>query len=456
MKFNPFKKPIGKLVAQDLQVLRDVSEGWYVEYKRQLPNNASISKSITSFANTYGGWLFYGINEAKDNSRKASEFPGIEDAVDAEVHVREAMVYHSNPEPYFETHIVEGPCTQIGLIEGKSILIVYIPKSNSLPHVHGSGRIYRRVSDSSEPIAEKDRARLDAMWEQKRNSHKRLASFFETALPPVGEEMTALHMFIMSDPLGTKGHRSSMEFDKFSSIMRDVQMPFDNFFSGSNRYVARMTRNNDINQPLFTWQYFDNGTSVVTIPIPSIGLCSNNLTESSHFFSGYEFGDHFLDICDKAGKNTGVIIDLSQLCMVLAGIIKRHNTLLSADGVSSTIYIKACGQNLKNRIPFIDSLSVIQFIQKNGLPYPHSNEFYYPDGDDINLFHSLKDYPKQTEEFIGFANAALLFSSLLPCFGLPQKALFKDGEDVKEGNIRLIDELSLMHKRSPRTKRVKE
>jgi len=42
-----------------LEILKEKYEGWYVEYKRQLPKNSAIAKSVTSFSNTYGGWLFY-------------------------------------------------------------------------------------------------------------------------------------------------------------------------------------------------------------------------------------------------------------------------------------------------------------------------------------------------------------------------------------------------------------
>jgi hypothetical protein len=54
--YSPFPKPLSDIVAADLSVLRSVVEGWYVEYRRLVPNASSIAKSISAFANQFGGW----------------------------------------------------------------------------------------------------------------------------------------------------------------------------------------------------------------------------------------------------------------------------------------------------------------------------------------------------------------------------------------------------------------
>ena len=58
----------------------------------------------------------------------------------------------------------QGPCLEIGLAEGSSLIAIEIPQSHTAPHVHKDGRIYRRVGDSSEPKAETDRFILDQLW----------------------------------------------------------------------------------------------------------------------------------------------------------------------------------------------------------------------------------------------------------------------------------------------------
>ena len=63
MRFTPFDKAFDDISVGDLDGLMEVGEGWYVEYKSQLPNTRVLAKSLSSFANQYGGWLFLGVAE---------------------------------------------------------------------------------------------------------------------------------------------------------------------------------------------------------------------------------------------------------------------------------------------------------------------------------------------------------------------------------------------------------
>ena len=58
--FSPFDNQLESLSAPDLERLRDVAEGWYIEYKSEVSKAPDIAKSISALANTYGGWIFYG------------------------------------------------------------------------------------------------------------------------------------------------------------------------------------------------------------------------------------------------------------------------------------------------------------------------------------------------------------------------------------------------------------
>ena len=77
LRYTPFNKEFEEFSGSDLVGLREVREGWYVEYKSQLPSTRDLAKSLSSFANQYGGWLFLGVSETPD-SLIAGNFPGIE------------------------------------------------------------------------------------------------------------------------------------------------------------------------------------------------------------------------------------------------------------------------------------------------------------------------------------------------------------------------------------------
>ena len=76
-KYSPFDRPITDLHPADLAILTSVSEGWYVDYKRDLIGAGAMAKAVSAFANTYGGWLFLGVRERSKDDPVAGEFPGL-------------------------------------------------------------------------------------------------------------------------------------------------------------------------------------------------------------------------------------------------------------------------------------------------------------------------------------------------------------------------------------------
>ena len=153
MTYSPFDKAINELRPTDLAPLKSVNEGWYVEYKSELISAPALAKAVSAFADTYGGWLFLGVKEKSKDESVAGEFPGIpEKKVDGALQrLRQSAAEHLNPTPFFETRVLRGPCVEIGLAEGTSVVAIEIPQSHTAPHIHKDGRIYRRVGDGSQP-----------------------------------------------------------------------------------------------------------------------------------------------------------------------------------------------------------------------------------------------------------------------------------------------------------------
>src|SRR6266699_1722319 len=79
-----FNKPLAEIEESDLQMLVDntVREGREVEYKEALTIQTEDQKQeflndVSSFANTSGGYLIYGIKESKDDAGKPVEVCGL-------------------------------------------------------------------------------------------------------------------------------------------------------------------------------------------------------------------------------------------------------------------------------------------------------------------------------------------------------------------------------------------
>jgi Schlafen, AlbA_2 len=133
--YTPFTRTLDEIQSSDLTVLKTVPEGWYVEYKEMFPDQASVAKSISAFANTYGGWLFYGIRESSDGERKAGGFPGIDvqNVATNDQQIRQAATAEINPIPYFVTRVLQGPEPSIGLAPEKAIIVATFRRVLTLP-----------------------------------------------------------------------------------------------------------------------------------------------------------------------------------------------------------------------------------------------------------------------------------------------------------------------------------
>jgi Putative DNA-binding domain len=181
--------------------LRDVSEGWFVDYKSGPLSAKDLGKHLSAFANQFGGWLFVGISEGPNKNLKAEAFPGIpsSDVPAVLALIREGASAHVSPILYFEYRTVDGPIDAIGLAAGRSIIVVLIPEAPNPPIVHSSGRIYRRIGDSSDPRPETDRAVLDAMWRKSPDMDARLRDFVSKSTDASTDQPAFCFVYLMED-----------------------------------------------------------------------------------------------------------------------------------------------------------------------------------------------------------------------------------------------------------------
>src|SRR5258708_12713092 len=97
--YNPFSKPLSDIAADDLLLLKEVYEGWFVDYKSQPLPASDFGKHLSAFANQFGGWLFIGIDEGRPKTMKAAAFPGVpKTEVDKIlIQLRQVSSAHLNP-----------------------------------------------------------------------------------------------------------------------------------------------------------------------------------------------------------------------------------------------------------------------------------------------------------------------------------------------------------------------
>lgn len=429
--YNPFRKPISKIEPSDLAVLREVCEGWYVEYKSEGMDTKKIAKSLSSFSNHYGGWLFYGIKESTDGTRTAGYFPGIEasEIPAIEEKIRNAASDCINPTPYFEHKVLYGPCSEIKLEKDKAIIAIAVSSGANPPYIHADGKIYRRVADSSSPKPETDRAILDQLWERGRRTRDRLKDFIsQTPSLSKGEDnLCILNLTIMSDPFFESGRYYLSGFEHFVKLMSEPPVPFDNFFTTTDGFVARQVANNDPYNLLLTWKFYDHCTTVVTLPFNSSEISS---IYRGGWLNGYEQETKFLDVCERWNLEGGRVLDLNFAFQLIVSALYRHRLLVGEIDIAGPFYIKMNLQNIWRAIPFIDTAGFSDFIESHGIPVIQDTGAFAPPGTSLKSFIVLpsRDIPpgKPSDKDLlesSYVDAVIVFIHLAHALGLPQTVI---------------------------------
>jgi len=137
-------------MATDIFTLIEDGESETVEFKRKFSTSPKIAKEMIAFANTKGGYIFFGIGDDKTIVGVESEKSEL-DLIDT------AARFYCEPEVRYTTEIIP--------FKTKDVVVIYVPESKKKPHKLidendlESTRVYVRYKDKS-IIASKETAKL--------------------------------------------------------------------------------------------------------------------------------------------------------------------------------------------------------------------------------------------------------------------------------------------------------
>lgn len=391
MAYQPFDAGLHDLNPDQLADLRNTHEGWYVEYKSEFMKTRDIAKSLSSFANQHGGWMFFGVVDDSETLQAAS-FPGIPDEKlsNGIESLRNAAKDLIHPHVYYEHRIFQGPISSLDLPEGRSIVGVRIHKGADTPYIHNDGKIYQRVGDSSQPTPVHDRAAFDVLAERGREAREILEESLErhfSVSKAEDEGACYLHLFLTSDPYHMLGHHYKGGFRDFTETMSEKTIPFDNCFTGPGEYVARQSADNDHYQRLLTWHFSERCESFVTLPVPQLPMPAFK----SSPWAGYELGESFQEEILGVDVSGARILDLNMIALYLIAVVYRHLELVSGSGVTGPFFAKARIENAWRTIPFIDCEPHLKHVEEFGLPIVQEDEMLIPPGTAIESFLTLRE-----------------------------------------------------------------
>ncbi len=372
------------------------TEGWYVEYKCEVSSASSVAKSISAFANTYGGWLFYGIEEKSKSESVAGTFVGIQrkDLDAALQRIRQAAAISVMPSPHFESQVVWGPSKRIGLAADHAVICISIAQSSHTPHVHRDGRIYRRVADSSEPKPENDRFILDQLWKRSQEVRKAYKRWLrrDPEFSDKESETPYLRLLLTPELWPERDPSLDVDIDEVRSIMGDqkgvvLSLPFDSVHRAAAGFVARQTKNNDPGSLTLTWLLRTNLVSDIYIPLRWYEFETPELLELQ--LSTYEQSGRFCEILAARGHREARIIDLNILYNLILGIVEIQSRLMTRANHESTYYAKARLLNVWRMCPFLDVEPVVDIFEAHGVPMCLTSTVVTPEGTDPETFQSV-------------------------------------------------------------------
>ncbi|HVY23909.1 MAG TPA: ATP-binding protein [Steroidobacteraceae bacterium] len=446
MAFHLFNKPLELIDSSDLVVLKDVAEGWYVEYKREPISASEIGKSLSAFANHFGGWLIFGV-DAPD--RIPSAFPGL-DLKDSRLvfdRLRDAASHHVNPVVTFETKEVICEFENNEATSERKIVIVRVRQGRNPPYVHSSGRIYRRIADSSQPKAEADRAVIDQLVAR--------AGEYQTAFkdkiqedPEISDgeyQLPLLQVYMTQDPWGERRNGRILSREEFSKIMNcsddaGYTIALENVFEHPFGFVARHVANNNPFNITYTWNYSFSGSSSVVVPIRIV---------QQKDYARYKYAAGFIQ--KLAPEVRQRLMDITLLWAFLTSMLAKQEALAKATGDEGSTFIKLKLINVWRCVPYIDTKSYIDHVAKYGLPVIQRKRVISPVGSDPD---SLVEIEMDTELGLDTNNATILKAAraltwLFMAVGLPDDAILS--KETVEEYLESIARVINIHKSSDAT-----
>lgn len=172
MLFTPNKFPDINQIDLEILIKNKIEESVHLDYKdpKALSNNAEIAKDVSSFANSDGGNIIYGIQE--DNHKPCSLIPinenGLREKID--------QIAHNGIDPPLNIKIWP---VDVNIENNKGqIFVVYIPKKYpNLHYAKKKNKFYKRTNFTSKPM---ERYEIELAYKQMLDLNEKLKSKIST------------------------------------------------------------------------------------------------------------------------------------------------------------------------------------------------------------------------------------------------------------------------------------
>ena len=415
--FNPFGKEFKIITEEDLEILKTVAEGWYVEYKERKLDGKKIAKSISSFANSHGGIYFIGI-EADGSNNCAKNIIGVDDSPDI---IRDSVSGNLQPFPFFETHVIQ-------LKNGKKILMAVVASGENPPYINSDGRIYRRQEAASDPIAENNRYSIDELYKKAQKYKEILENFrtFDFGTCNAESESPYLEIFINTKPFRHFFVDNLFGKDNLNSVLNQFKEGYtvEEKISGTNISFSGSIKLDTINTyadsiSLRLLEGADLAYNGTTIILDVFGNAKGlfPLNEKNNFTA--ELSERYIKVLNRSRSDSTYILrflDARTLIGAIFCLFTKYGNYLEKNNYKGEIEIKIRLKNCFRKTLYIDGEKFITHVEANGIPICMKDEQYFPLYPITLKVSELKQQP--------IMSCLTVFSHIANALGIPADVAF--------------------------------
>lgn len=149
-----------KLRLKDIEKYLDTiddDETFFIEFKEENIRNTQLTKEISAFANSFGGYILLGVNDSK-------KIVGCSN-IWTELKINTIICNGISPTPHFDIK-------KFNLKNSKKLYIIKVEEGTNPPYITNDGYIYHRVSSSSDRV--KDANTLNNLYLRNQNNIKKI------------------------------------------------------------------------------------------------------------------------------------------------------------------------------------------------------------------------------------------------------------------------------------------
>ena len=472
MNYTPFDKKLDELDETELNKLieNSISEGWYIECKADLPKKTSkidsskIVKSISAFANTKGGWLFYGIESNDKNI--ATNLCGIDfgEYINLADQISQIIAGNIAPKPIYHFKIVP-------LKSQKFVFVILIEDSPTPPYITSQGVIYQRENNESNPI--KDRYIIEKLSEKANEYYEAIERFCDMDYGETKGQSESnqsyLELYLFPLPYNEFRFKNFFTTDFFKQVAvrfyqnvdcvfqneksEDVCIPlnlgFNSIYSSQNSLIIRPLKDENIIYKTTTAELFINGGLKFLIPlfefdikhIPKYYKDSDIIAYLQDKYSPYETKEQIDFYMHKSlnqkprqvtsRKETDFVnhirmIDGAELIYDLMIILSKYRAILedSEFDLRTEIGFRAKITDTWRKFVFFDDVDYLEKIKLFNLPIAPKNLVEVPRFIKGNYY--TLDMCKETPFFT-------IAMSILDAIGLPDSSTIKFTDIINNG-----------------------